>query len=152
MKRLLTIYRGAKATTICFAVAAMLPAAAAPVVKTAAKSAPLEPAPRSVFEMPANPGEGRDPFFPSSLRPYASSAPAAPVPREDASALVVKGISYSRNKFYAIINDHTFAAGDEWEVTTSQGHTHVRCLEINGNSVLVEVDGKRYELHYKENL
>ncbi len=83
------------------------------------KAAPAKPAPaRSVFVIPTNPREGRDPFFPDSLRPYEASATAqTPV----ANAFLVKGISYEHGRAMVIINNHTFAVGDEGDVLTASG-------------------------------
>src|ERR1017187_7361814 len=47
---------------------------------------------RSVFILPANPGEGRDPFFPQSNRPY-ETAMTATNNTVGITALVVRGIS-----------------------------------------------------------
>jgi hypothetical protein len=48
-----------------------------------------------------------------------------------------------------IINNHTFAEGDEEDVSTPGGRIRVRCVEIRGNSVLVEADGQRQELTFQ---
>jgi len=122
--------------------------AAMPVV---AKPVVLQPtnsiAPRSVFILPSNPKEGRDPFFPSSMRPYISAVPKA-VPGGDITALRLIGVSGAPGHRLVIINNHTFGVGDEGEVITSQGRMHIRCVDITANSVVIEADGRRAELHY----
>ena len=54
------------------ALALLLPVVAAPGTQTDAP----EVVSHSIFVIPTNPQEGRDPFFPNSSRPY-ESAPAA---------------------------------------------------------------------------
>ncbi|MGB7768194.1 MAG: hypothetical protein WBN22_04995 [Verrucomicrobiia bacterium] len=102
---------------------------------------------RSVFILPASPKEGRDPFFPDSNRPYAVAVVAKPRVA-DISSLVVKGFSGLLDHRLVIINNHTFAAGDEGDVIVPLGRIHVRCIEIKTNSVVIEVGGQRHELFY----
>ncbi|MGP8020081.1 MAG: hypothetical protein ACLPRE_03690 [Limisphaerales bacterium] len=64
---------------------------------------------RSIFILPSNPREGRDPFFPDSTRPYKLATSAAPQVA-DVASLVVKGFSGSVDRRLVIINNHTFAA------------------------------------------
>jgi hypothetical protein len=102
---------------------------------------------RSVFVVPASPKDGCDPFYPNSTRLFDSMAPPAK-PGDDAVSLAFRGISGSAAHPYAIINNHTFAEGDEGDVLTGQGRVHVRCIEIKRNSVLVEYGGQRHELTF----
>ncbi|MGA3284653.1 MAG: hypothetical protein ABSD57_09380 [Verrucomicrobiota bacterium] len=100
---------------------------------------------RSVFILPANPGEGRDPFFPKSNRPY-EAAMTTTNNSVEVTALVVKGVSGSPDHRLVIINNHTFAAGDIADVITDQGRIRVRCVEIKPRSVVIEVRGQYHEL------
>jgi hypothetical protein len=102
---------------------------------------------RSVFVLPSNPKEGRDPFFPDSERPYEMTAAANPRAGNVAS-LILKGFSGPLNHRLVIINNHTFANGDEGNVTTLSGRIHLRCIEIKTNSVIIETGGQRHELIY----
>jgi len=102
---------------------------------------------RSVFVIPSDPQEGRDPFFPNSTRPYKVAAVATPR-LEDVSSLVIKGFSGTGDQRLVIINNHTFAAGDEGDVETSSGRFHLSCVEVKSNSVVIEVGGQRHELFY----
>lgn len=103
-------------------------------------------APRSVFLQPANPRQGRDPFFPESTRPYATAAVAFHTsPR---LTLVVKGFSGTVGDRTVIINDHSFAEGDEGDVTVPGGRVHLRCLMIKANSVVVEANHQRREIGF----
>ena len=68
----------------------------------------------------------------------------------DPSSLAIKGFSGSVDHRYVIINNHTFAAGDEGDVITSSGRIHITCVEIRTNSVVIDVGGQRHELFYIE--
>ena len=124
----------------------LLPAAAAPVAQPAAP----EVVTRSVFVIPKSPKEGRDPFFPNSTRPYETVAAARPH-TGDVSSLVLKGISGPPDHRLAIINNHTFGAGDEANIVTPQGPIHIRCIEVKTGSVVIESGGQRHELNYANN-
>ena len=124
----------------------VLPVAAAPVAQPAAP----EVVSRSVFVIPTNPKEGRDPFFPNSTRPYETVSAAQPH-AGDVSSLVLKGISGPPDHRLAIINNHTFGVGDEENLVTPQGPIHIRCVEIKASSVVIESGGQRHELNYTKN-
>lgn len=110
-----------------------------------AKAAPLKPEPvRSVFVMPASTRDGRDPFFPESSRPYEDAMATKNTP--ETSALVVKGISFEHGHAMVIINNHTFAVGDEGDVLTAGKRVHIRLVEIRASVVVIEVNGTRREL------
>ena len=120
------------------------------VLTTGAAPAPqsnLTNANRSIFILPSSPSEGRDPFFPDSTRPYKVAVAANPRVA-DVNSLVVKGFSGSVDRRLVIINNHTFAAGDEGDVVTPAGRIHLSCIEIRTNSVVIEVGGQRHELFY----
>jgi hypothetical protein len=131
-----------KAWLLLVMLAALVPAMAAPV----APSVATQQVTRSVFILPANSNEGRDPFFPSSTRPYASAVPGQS--STDLSSLVMEGVSGAPPHRLVIINNVTFAVGDEAEVRTSQGRIRIHCLEITGTSAVVEADGQQQTLHY----
>jgi hypothetical protein len=99
----------------------------------------------SVFIMPSGPNEGRDPFFPNSTRPYEFAISKRPV---ELTSLEIKGFSEIAGRRYVIINNHTFGAGDEGDVTTSEGRIHIRCLTVGMDSVLVESGGSRHLLKF----
>lgn len=105
--------------------------------------------PQSVFVIPSNSKEGRDPFFPDSMRPYASAIVANPK-TADVTSLRLRGFSGEVPNRFVIINNHTFAAGDEGDVITSAGRIHLRCIEVKTNSVVIEVGGQRRELFYSD--
>lgn len=127
------------------------------VAGASVKAAPVPPPPGpatntlSVFVLPANPKEGRDPFYPASSRPYQSAVvPSAKSTELNLDLLVLQGISGQPPQRLAIINKRTFAVGDDAEVSTSQGRLHIHCLEINDNSAVIEVNGQRHELRYRD--
>lgn len=104
----------------------------------------------SVFNMPAEPKDGRDPFFPASTHPYQTAVvPGARAADLNLDLLVLQGISGLPPNQLVIINKHTFAVGDDGEVSTSQGRIHLHCLEINAASAVIEVNGQRHELRYQ---
>ena len=119
------------------------PIAVAPV-PTNALPAQLE-IPKSVFIIPATPEEGKDPFFPLSMRLYTSvvvrtsvNSPAA-IPCD----LKLNGISGTSDHRLAIINNRTFETNEEGAVSTAAGPVRIRCLEIKLDSVLVQIGGEQ---------
>jgi hypothetical protein len=147
MNHRLALFRILKAGWLAASLTAASMVTAAPVAPVAA----VQPVPRSVFKIPANPKEGRDPFFPASTRPFAGP----PVPRtdlakpdEDLSSLVMQGVSGAPPHQLVIINNVTFAVGDEAEVHSAQGRIRIRCVEITGNSAVIEANGQKHSLHY----
>jgi hypothetical protein len=102
----------------------------------------------SVFTIPSSSREGRDPFFPNSTRPYKSAVTTTVSHSVELSALVIKGFSGSVDHRFVIINNHTFAPGDEGDVVTSGGRIHINCIEVKTSSVVIEIGGERHELFY----
>jgi hypothetical protein len=101
---------------------------------------------QSVFNLPTNPKEGRDPFFPESTRALVEMAPSA-AHTVEITALKVPGISGTPGHLLAIINNHTFAVGEEGDVKTTAGLVHIRCLAILNNVVVVEVNGQTHRIN-----
>jgi hypothetical protein len=131
--------------------AALTFAAIESVAVYAAENKPvaLQTTPRSVFVEPASPKDGRDPFYPESKRFVAEqpSVPSKTVERApDVTSVKVLGISGTADHLMAIINNHTFAEGDEGDVLTSSGRVHLRCLAIRPDSVTVEIGGRTQNL------
>jgi len=111
---------------------------------------PATPIPESVFEVPASPKEGRNPFFPQSVaeKPAVKSATQS----WDPSVLVLNGIT-SPPKPTAMINSRTFEAGESGEVKLRDGsRLPVKCIEIRKDSVLIEVRGQQRELKLRSGL
>jgi hypothetical protein len=136
---------GWRAALCCSLAAAVLPVAAddarPPVVATPS-------VPRSVFNQPASPKEGRDPFFPGSTRLFASMV----IPKansNDLSSLVIRGKSGASDHPLVIINDVTFAVGDERDVITPQGRIRIHCLQIVGDLAVIEVNGQHHDLRFE---
>jgi hypothetical protein len=143
MKHCINSFRSRNSPFLAAMFAAALSVTAAPVVQTNE----TQVVQRSVFNLPANPKEGRDPFFPGSLRPYASTVvPSSPT--SDLSSLVMQGTSGDPEHRLVIINNVTFGVGDEVEILTSQGRVRIHCLEITDDSAVIEVGGQRHVLHY----
>jgi len=151
-------------STVIFGAAVLLLAAqtitlrAAPTNTTAAVKSqnsavpPLfiePPIPKSSFILPKKPSEGRDPFFPKSTWIYDRNQTVKPVVTPAPVAdLTLKGISGTTQQPLAIINNVTFAAGEELDVMTKAGKMSIRCIEINmdAGTVLVQVGGERRQL------
>jgi len=147
------IFRQRNLAWLAVLFAAVWPVTAAPLVQTnetpvQATTNLTQVAPRSVFNQPASPKEGCDPFFPTSVRPYASAV-VTNAATADFSSLAMQGISGAPDHRLVIINKVTFAVGDEAEVFTSQGRIRIRCVAINDDSAVIEAAGQRQILHYK---
>lgn len=97
--------------------------------------------------MPAGTRDGRDPFFPESTRPYEDAVVAKPTQPVVANLFTVKGESVEGGHAMVIINNHTFAEGDEGDVSTPNGRVHLRLIEIRGNIAVIETDGNKHELN-----
>jgi hypothetical protein len=125
---------------------ALILAAGAAVCARAEKQPATTNAPqiRSVFVIPTNSKEGRDPFFPESTRLASTLAPTNHAP--EVTSLKVPGISRAGGQLLAIINNHTFAVGDEGDVLTDSGRIHLRCVDIQADAVIVEVNGQTHKL------
>jgi len=111
-------------------------------------------APQAKFIQPKDKTEGRDPFFPRSTYPYLRDSPlivqtnvvAPPTVNAD---LKLKGISGLPPRRLAVINNHTFEAGEEAEIITTTGRMTIRCLEINENSATVQIGPERRVLRMR---
>jgi hypothetical protein len=120
--------------------------------QTATNAAPAEPEiPQSIFIIPATTQQGKDPFFPLSKRMQksvvvpviATTQPVATIELE------LKGVSGIAGHRLAIINNRSFAAGEEGEVMTSAGRIRITCREIGTNSVQVVVNGAERTLRLR---
>lgn len=103
--------------------------------------------PPSVFRIPTNPREGRDPFFPNAVMGVQPTKPKeAPV---DISGFVLNGIT-SPPKRTAMINGRTFEIGETGEVKLPSGaRVLIKCLEIKNESAVIDVNGQRQELRMR---
>jgi hypothetical protein len=151
MKSRIHILPGRLAVLLSLAVAGLLPLRAAPPAPQAKPE--IQPS-VSKFVIPSNPAEGRDPFFPNSTRIFAGN-PKNPVHRPELTELALKSILGIPPHAFAIINNHTFAAGDEGDVTTQSGQRlHIACVDINpqAGTATVEANGTRAVLHLQGGL
>src|ERR1035441_9927460 len=121
----------------------VLPVAARPVAHPAAP----EVVSRSVFVVPTNPKDGRDPFFPNSTRSYEIVSAARPH-AGDVSSLVLKGISGPPERRLAIINNHTFGVGDEQDLAIPHGRIQIGRASCRERGEISGVAGQRHELKY----
>jgi hypothetical protein len=87
---------------------------------------------------------GRDPFFPRSTRRTAAPVPVGPVtlqPGQLPAGMVLKGLSGTKDKPLAIINNYTFAEGEEAEVRVINQLYRVKVVEIKERAVMIQVNG-----------
>jgi hypothetical protein len=82
---------------------------------------------------PATPGRARD-------LPLYGGAPLVPPPTYQ--DLELKGISGSKGRRFALINNQTFAQGESARVRLGAKEVRVRCLEIRSNSVVISLSGE----------
>jgi hypothetical protein len=124
------------------------PAKASP---TATNTAPVQvEIPKSVFAIPTTPQEGKDPFFPRSMRLFSSIVVKTNLPPTPPSVeLRLNGISGTADRRLVIINNRTFETNEEGEVSTKTGHARIRCLEIKPDSVVVQVGDEQRVLHFR---
>ena len=116
--------------------AAEKPAAQTEPTAVVASAEPSTPAPQSVFEIPATPKDGRNPFFPRSKT-------EAPVVAQKATGIetatfVLNGIT-SAPKRTAMINGRTFQVDEAGEVKFQNGmRISIRCLGIGDDAAIIE--------------
>lgn len=101
--------------------------------------------PKSVFLIPTTPQQGKDPFFPRSMRLFTSAVVSTNLQPTPAVTVELKlnGISGISPRRLAIINNRTFEANEEGIVSTASGPVRIRCLEIRADSVLVQIGGEQ---------
>jgi hypothetical protein len=63
--------------------------------------------------------------------------------------LQLKGISGAASHRLAIINNRTFATGEEGEVSSNMGVVRITCQEIKDDFVRVLVNGQERTLHLR---
>jgi hypothetical protein len=134
------------AASLALAVAGLSPLPAAPPGPPAKPE--IQPA-VSVFAYPDNPSEGRDPFFPGSSRVFENN-PDKQSQGPSLTDLTLKSILGAPPRLFAIINNHTFAVGDDGDVILKDGQRlHIRCKDINSKNgtVTVEAGGTSQTLH-----
>ena len=109
--------------------------------------------PQSFFVQPKDQTEGKDPFYPKSMRPYVRSVPVRTNVPVEPITLTLNGIT-GPPKRSVMINGVTFEPGEERDVKNKNGaKTHVKCLEIKDESVLIELPGgEKQELRLRAKL
>jgi thioredoxin-related protein len=64
--------------------------------------------------------------------------------------LTLKGVSGSKDRRMALINNETFLTGETAKVKVQDRKVEITCLEIRETSVLIKIDGKSQELKLGE--
>jgi hypothetical protein len=108
--------------------------------------------PQSVFVVPSNVKEGRDPFFPGSSRAFTTFAPKIKTSVASVTSFVLNGISGTPEHRLAIINNRTFDTGEEAEVKTVNGRVRIRCAEIREDAVTIEMGAEKMILRLRRGL
>ena len=72
----------------------------------------------------------------AAAAPIAAAPAVAPQVRPD--KLLLKGISGTASRRFALINDQTFMSGEQGKVRLGTSNVVVRCMEIRAKSVLVQ--------------
>ena len=112
------------------------PAAQTEATLVVASAEPSTPALQSVFEIPASPKDGRNPFFPRSKTEAPVVAQKAAV--VESVSFVLNGIT-SPPKRTAMINGRTFEVGEAGEVKFANGmRVSIRCVEIRDDAATIE--------------
>jgi len=105
--------------------------------------------PQSVFVVPSQPSEGRNPFFPQSATVTVAAVRVTPQNPVESFSFLLNGIT-SPPKRTAMINGRTFEPGEEGEVRLPNGgKILIKCLEIKADSAVIDVSGQRRELHMR---
>ena len=105
--------------------------------------------PQSIFVIPSNPKEGRNPFFPQARVEAPVAKPNTPT---DITSFFLNGIT-SPPKRTAMINGVTFEPGEEHEIKRIDGSkAMVKCEEIRADSAIISVGGMRKELRLRQGL
>jgi hypothetical protein len=152
MKPSANAHKKLAATLLLLVAAGLLSLPAAPPAAPVAKPE----IPKSVFTVPANSNEGRDPFFPNSTRVYEQQEAKSHVNESPVTALQVKSIMGAAPRYFAIIGTkdysggaHTFGVGEDGDVITRDGRRlTIRCTKITPSSVMVEVNGQPIPLAF----
>ncbi|HKQ40659.1 MAG TPA: hypothetical protein VJ063_21505 [Verrucomicrobiae bacterium] len=87
---------------------------------------------------------GKDPFFPKSRRREIAPVVATNLvlqPGELPPGMVLKGLSGTKDKPLAIINNYTFAEGEEGEVRVGHQIYRIKVVEIKERAVVISVNG-----------
>lgn len=108
---------------------------------SATTTAPVIPA--SVFNYRA----GKDPFFPNRVM----TPVPAPEPAKQ-EIMLLKGITGTRDRRVALINDRTFTKGEAGEIKSGTNTFKIRVVDIKDRSVTIERTGQTNELPLVDNL
>jgi hypothetical protein len=90
---------------------------------------------------PSGPKDGKDPFFPTSMRPYPKQVVRAG-PQAHVDPTLELTTVFSGKHPEAVVNSAILEVGDKQSVRTVDGHVTVKCLEIGIDNVLLQVEGE----------
>jgi hypothetical protein len=108
--------------------------------------------PQSAFNIPSQPAEGRNPFFPQSVVKIVVPVFPRPDNTVDTASFILNGIT-SPPRRTAMINGRTFEPGEEGEVRLpTGGKMLIKVEEIKSDSAIILVGGQRRELRLRSGL
>lgn len=154
----LTILVSVRRALVTLVAALLVPCRPAAAADTQAKN-PMEvsPIPLSTFEIPTDPEQGRDPFFPRSTRLFAGQSlgtNAAPAARLQVFLRGLAGPAQNRLATLRTTGNPPrtliLGEGEEASVPAPGGQVLVRCVQIQDDRVVVELNGVRQELRLRE--
>ena len=148
-----TTYRGPALVIMLLGVALVHSAPPETKPKTgAATTDSSNTVPQSIFTIPSNFSEGRDPFYPNARYMFGETRIVTQV-RSTAGIdlLHLDGISGTADHKLAMINFRTMAEGETNDFLTVSGRVKIRCVEIKSRSVVIEaIGGERRELRLRD--
>jgi hypothetical protein len=86
---------------------------------------------------------GKDPFFPKSVRRNAAPArnSTGQSPETVDGMFLLQGVSLADGKKLALINNRTFAEGEEYDLRAKGRTNRVQCVEIHERHVIISIRG-----------
>lgn len=104
-------------------------------------SAPIPPPVTELAQTETAAAESADPKGATPAETFSFTVPAL-VPTPVPDDLMLKGISGTPNRRFALVNNQTLATGDRAKVRVGTTNVLVHCLEIRDTSVLLTLDGE----------
>ena len=99
-----------------------------------------------------DPNFGKDPFFPNSKRRIQTVVATNAFVEVSIPDLILKGISGTKDRRLALINNYTIGAGETLDMKIGGRSVPIRCLEIRDKSIIIEFRGQTKELRLRQGL
>lgn len=108
--------------------------------------------PKSEFAIPTTLAAGRDPFFPNRAVLNNNLVGTNTTTAAVSPTFTLSGVSGTKVKRYALINNRTFEAGEEGDITVGRSKVRIRCISIEEDSAVIEFDGRPQTLKLRPGL